>query len=629
MQAELTRRQTYVISLSDIGQQDSIIHPELITLKLDHRRSPLDVGVLAFSTREKAKGGYLVDVKSLVPSRRNALISLLDRYYVEGSSHKTIETELKSLESGLDWCDKNGIPDVLCNAESARLGYVGFSNHLFQAILGPDRMSPHTGQLYQRSLRRAIDLQFPLEAGYILTAVPSVVPDQEGLDPPDERAVQRYVDIALVIAFTFSRFLIDGAPYPLKFETSDYHTHIFPGTGKYITPLTEGRHEFMAYDYKDGRIKSLNELMLSHPGKRPRDYNNALHSAIRAVDDANSDDYHLFRMRLASVAMRAYACLLNSVIGANSGELIQFLYDDAVEIVKSPLKNELSAIKLRAKGLEVNYSVGRGPGMEILREYLKFRDWVLQGRESEYLFFQAIDSEENSDSPKPLEIGFSTMFYTVLDGVFLPKGTGNIPPRLMRKHKSLTLHQLRHSPLLVSAVMNHSERTNAAYYTGTTLSNQKEELGNYWAAIKKAAERIKSTGKTAGVSIAVGHCEAIDNPQKDIPIVSIEPDCKTQYGCLFCVHYLAHSDETDIHKLLSFLYVIEAVRSNAPNFEFSEQIFKDVVIRIESFLGAISERSVESADLVVTMRTKVFDLGILTVFWERRLQRYEKMGIYF
>jgi hypothetical protein len=267
--------------------------------------------------------------------------------------------------------------------------------------------------------------------------------------------------------------------------------------------------------------------------------------------------------------------------------------------------------------------------MEILREYLKFRDWVLRGRESEYLFFQAIDFEESSDRPKPLEDSFSTKFYTILDGIFLPKGSGNIPPRLMRKHKSLILHQLRHSPLLVSAVMNHSERTNAAYYTGTTLSNQKEEFGNYWAAIKKAAERIKNAGNTVGVSIAVGHCEAIDNPQKDIPVVSIEPDCKTQYGCLFCVHYLVHSDETDIHKLLSFLYVIEAVRSNAPNFEFSEEIFKDVVIRIESILGAISERSVETADLVVMMRTKVFDLGILTVFWERRLQRYEKMGIYF
>lgn len=277
----------------------------------------------------------------------------------------------------------------------------------------------------------------------------------------------------------------------------------------------------------------------------------------------------------------------------------------------------------------VSYSIGRGPGMEILREYLKFREWVLNGRESEYLFFQAIDVDNDSDSPKPLEKEFSTKFYSVLDGVFLPRGSGNIPPRLMRKHKSVTLHYLRHSPLLVSAVMNHTERTNLESYAGTTLSTQKEELGNYWAAIRKAAERIRASHNVTGVSIAVGHCDSLDNPQSDIPVVSIAPDCKTQYGCLFCVHYLVHSDEADIHKLLSFLYVIEGVRSNAPNFEFSEEIFKEVIIRVDFILDAISERSIESANLVMMVRKKVFDLGILTVFWERRLQRYERMGIYF
>lgn len=97
---------------------------------------------------------------------------------------------------------------------------------------------------------------------------------------------------------------------------------------------------------------------------------------------------------------------------------------------------------------------------------------------------------------------------------------------------------------------------------------------------------------------------------------------------MFCIHYLVHSDEADIHKLISFQYVIEAIRANAPNFEFSEDTFRDVAIRINAILEAVSQRSQASAELVVSIREKVFDLGILTPFWERRLQRYEKMGIY-
>ncbi len=79
---------------------------------------------------------------------------------------------------------------------------------------------------------------------------------------------------------------------------------------------------------------------------------------------------------------------------------------------------------------------------------------------------------------------------------------------------------------------------------------------------------------------------------------------------------------------MSFKYVVEAIRESAPNFEFSEEVFKDVVVRIGFIIEGISKRSKTASDLVEMMNKKVFDLGILTPFWESRLQRYEKMGIY-
>ena len=79
---------------------------------------------------------------------------------------------------------------------------------------------------------------------------------------------------------------------------------------------------------------------------------------------------------------------------------------------------------------------------------------------------------------------------------------------------------------------------------------------------------------------------------------------------------------------MSFKYVIDVVRENVPNFEYSEETFKDVAIRIDAILNAIAARSEASAKLVYSMNERVFDLGRITPFWERRLQRYEKMGIY-
>jgi hypothetical protein len=623
-------RKVYVIRLSEVADQKEILHPELLALALDHRVSPLDVGVYAYSVRTQStrQGKYLVDPGSVIPSRRKLILGLLEAWYVAGTSHKTIETNFQFLGSALNWCDVNGHSDVFCNPEAARSAYMEYSNFIYQEILKPNGMAPLTGQLRQGMLRRSLQLQFPESSENIISSVPPIKAQREGLDPPEDEDVKRYIDITLNIALSFSRFLVDEAPFPVRFKTNEYQTHIFPGHGKYITPYTRGKHEFSAYNYEEGRILTIDELRAASPEGSIHDQRLTLARAENLIVEANADPYHPFRMRLATLAMNAYACLLNMVIGANSGELVQFLYDDAVALVKSPLKNELSAIKLRAKGLEVTYSLGRGPGMQILREYLKFRDWLLNGRECEYLFCQVLGTQYVQKEPTPLEVKFSGKYFARIVGVFIPNGAKNIPPLLVRKFKSLTLHQLKHSPLLVGAVLNHSEKTNLQSYAGITTANQKSEFGNYWAAIKKAAQRIKESGSVLGTSIAVGHCDSIDSPEKDIPVVAIEPDCKTQYGCLFCVHYVVHSDEADIHKLLSFLYVIEGVRASAPSFEYSEEVFKDVVIRIDFILEAISKRSLEAENLIISMKNKVFNLGILTPFWERRLQRYEKMGIY-
>lgn len=628
---ELKARSINLVELSFMGGDHAILFPQSLALKLDSRVHPLDVGVFAFSVRgrfDARKGTYWIDENSLVPSRKKLIISLLDDFYTSGAGHPTINTDIKNFEYAVNWCDANECVDLFCSPESARLGYMKFSNHLYQEILKPDGDSPLSCQARQRILRKALQFQFPENYEHIVAGVMPIRHIREGLEPPEKENVRSYVDICLAIALTFSRFLISAATFPLKFEGKGYHTYIYPLNGTFVTPYAEPPHAFRAYDFDNGQIRMAAELE-NIPRKTAR---MSIVNAHENVRDANSDEYHHSKMRLATLAMQAYACLINLVVGANSGELVQFLYDDALELVKSPLKKELSAIKLRAKGLEVSYTIGRGPGMKILKEFLLFREWVLNGRHCEFLFFRPVVGESagfRSWGNEQLNADFSTRFFRRIQGVFVPATAKNVPPARVRKYKSLTLHLLKNSPLLVSAVMNHSVKTNMESYSGIGHADQKAEFANYWTAVKKAAIRARDADQAHGVSIAAGHCGKINSPEKDIPVVVIEPDCNSPYGCLFCVNYQVHSDETDVHKLTSFQYVIDAIRQNAPVFKFSEETFKDLAVRIEVVLGAISQRSETACKLVESVRSKVFDLGILTPFWEQRLQRYEKMGIYF
>ncbi|MEZ1423393.1 hypothetical protein QVM55_26695 [Pseudomonas monteilii] len=80
---------------------------------------------------------------------------------------------------------------------------------------------------------------------------------------------------------------------------------------------------------------------------------------------------------------------------------------------------------------------------------------------------------------------------------------------------------------------------------------------------------------------------------------------------------------------LSLGYVINAVRNTASDISHAETLFKDLSIRIEFILDAISDRSEVVAQMVARMKNKVYELGVLTQFWETRLQRYEQMGVVF
>ncbi|MCY1451033.1 hypothetical protein D9M71_678780 [compost metagenome] len=71
------------------------------------------------------------------------------------------------------------------------------------------------------------------------------------------------------------------------------------------------------------------------------------------------------------------------------------------------------------------------------------------------------------------------------------------------------------------------------------------------------------------------------------------------------------------------------MRKTTADLQHAERLFKDLSIRIEFILEAVSERSKESSTLVAEVKYRVQKLGDLTPFWERRLQRYEKVGVVF
>jgi hypothetical protein len=324
------------------------------------------------------------------------------------------------------------------------------------------------------------------------------------------------------------------------------------------------------------------------------------------------------------------------IIGASPKEFIQFEFEEAIDIEKSPVKKELSAVKFRAGGKKTRYAIGRKNGLAILREYIKLRTWILDGKTFDKLFFTIGGSGSSKvfDNYDDLMVTFTWFFYRSVHDIYLDPNIPNITATTIRKYKSSILHLIGTSSTDIADVMNHNVSTNLNHYSEARVEQQESEFGDFWQSVRKAAELAieRADGEEKNLtSTAAGHCDSFNDPRpaSGSTAPAIEPNCRTQYGCLYCEHYACHSDEIDMHKLISLQYVINAVRNTAHDIGHSEILYKDLSIRIEFILEALKKRSKIAAELIERVTYKVHELGELTVFWEVRLQRYEKLGVVF
>lgn len=219
-------------------------------------------------------------------------------------------------------------------------------------------------------------------------------------------------------------------------------------------------------------------------------------------------------------------------------------------------------------------------------------------------------------------------------GVFLPDNFKVLTARQLRKTKSLFLHeQTEVKPQTVASVMNHSVETNEIYYMETSPEKAKTEMANFWDAAHEAATHIKvitEGDRTNNCRIAAGHCEAYKSPQSAVVEPPIFPDCRSQYGCLFCTHYVCHAnDEEDIHKLFSLLYIVNGVLNGTSDTDKVKELFLLLSARVRLILQKVRSMSDTGRKTINKISEIVLKYGELTPYWENRLQRYESLGIIF
>lgn len=635
-----TERPFVVIELDSYRPEFEILHPEFTLLQLDEdvKPKPFDIGSLCYSKREGLRSGWdtnktikprPVVINSLRSERRELIRRLIDQYTASGQTHNSIFSKLRYLRTTIDWFDCNNLSDFAVSKISFLKAYCAYVDYIFHVIHATKRWSTESASRHQCAswalAETLFGAEFKLE---VKAAAPIVRAKRSSPSAPSKDTVSTYVTALTQFTRGLGRALqIDD--FPLVIRVVDYDVVIYPANNKrIISPFYDEQHSVFdpetyqpIMDYGDYKANCIQRGLTPNCRK---DHRRSLEFLTHANANRKSNS---FRKQWAQKVIRGYAHIIQMITGINATGLVNIKYNNAYEVVSDSIKNEIISIKFRAGGRLERYSIGGKKGLSLLKEYLAFRQWYLDGRSCKYLFFTDIDSNGKEIAPIQLRSDFQSRLFKQLRGRVFSEDVENVTPSMARKHKNIVLLRMGLSHSEAADALNHSEGINRSSYSNPSSDEMKQELFNYWSSVRDAVSQIRLSQKSTDKETVAGHCDDFSHPVTIAVDAPIEPDCKTQYGCLFCKHYACHSDDEDIRKLFSLKYVLDAVRAYAVDYERADFLFQEVSVRIIAIIELIKARYPERIKLIEKVGKEVFDLGLLTPFWEVRLQRYEAMGL--
>jgi len=646
----LIERDTIVVTRKEIGQD--FLHPEKVRLQLSDggRKNPIDIGAFAYTVRQSQENSHLSHLPTKVCedsfklSRRDLLNSIHDYVATTLNRDSTVGTRLRDFANILQWIDSSGFSDAFDSESQSREAYKAWKAELKHRIQSADaKITPKTANEKQRELIKLFEIYWGTDkTKEIIREIPIIKFKRKEGEAPEERNVRFATKTFLNLARGLKHFVMSNESFPFLLKMPDYECYVFPSnSNSCITPYL--REELFSYNYLEGRLSTAEEYKL----KCPR--NISLREAQRELDKAhnnllkvNNDPRNINRLNYASLAIQSYMQLFILMTGIHRTELRQLKYDESFTLESDLLKNDFRAVKMRAGEREVAYHLGNRKGLEIFKEYIQLRNWLLNGVNCPYLFFTIDRNGSYTDSYSQLKSDNIYRVYRSVRGKFFPHSFKIITASQVRKYKTLVWNELNVAQEVIADSLNHTIKTNHKYYAVSSPEKQQEEFGLFFESAKAAATKILErkpsqkiplkiidgdTKSSENTNIASGHCDDFQHPEAMEDAPPIEPNCMSQIGCLYCEHYVCHADQEDIHKLYSLLYVIEAVREMATDFNHSDSLLLELNIRIKQVLVQISEKSERIKLLVENVREDVMEHGILTPFWEFRLERYEQMGV--
>ncbi|OWP72928.1 hypothetical protein CEC48_04405 [Pseudomonas sp. K2I15] len=247
----------------------------------------------------------------------------------------------------------------------------------------------------------------------------------------------------------------------------------------------------------------------------------------------------------------------------------------------------------------------------LLNKYLKLRSYVLNGKNSKYLFVRI-----HNGIPSKICDQFLQTYHDRVSHM-LDASLPRITSTEYRKYKANWVLDTKGTQV-ASLVMQNTHRVFSNRYSSSAKKIRQKEFTKLYAYITDLSEsEIDDTINTPS-----GACIGGQVPIDIGTNIGLDKDCSTFWGCLFCVHYALHADAEDLHKLKSMAYTIEVVRDNSSDFT---PALSETLNRAKYYINLILE---QNPDLIVTDRIidKQLADGSLHSYWQAYVNLWALTG---
>ena len=578
------------------------------------------------------KSFIIVDKSSYSESRTNivnATIDILFKAKSIGRGASVVIRKYKGVKWFVAWMDDNNY-SFPKNINQAKEMFIKYSTFLRLKIKEDNTMG-HAEATSQRIALDLLETYFNDNTSQVAEGIPLIT--SVDIKNKKEYKIPPVKDFTFILSFfhgifsELNRITEEKAEFPCKVRILDKEYWIASFNRTYVLKNGVGSSGVSVFDPVKGASllpAKMTENYIMECVKKNKEPNISYKYQTKRLAKAwqerlqenNTNINSNTRLKIANTAMQAYFILFLFQTGMNDSTAASLGWNDDYNTLKEEQK--FRTVKYRAGNKDVEFSL-QSNFMREYNNFIKLREFVLQGKKCDNLFFNYNDG---ITLPNSLKTGNYNIQIRKLHSAKFETSLPSVTSRDIRKFKANYIIN-KHGGSVAAQALQNSLETTINKYVAVEEENSKIELKEYFSVLNKSIFACSETE----ISTSIGHCSSYGNPSTVVSIKSISTDCSHQEGCLFCEHYKTHADSEDIAKLFSLLYVIKETRYISEDKKQFDSIFTPVKDRIKSLLNFI-ETIIEDKNIIYKVKSDVFEQELLHPYWESKLSMLYRLGVF-